>query len=185
MSDLGNPVRLKFLPSLAFTIAHQRSTTVRVLQKHTSRLASQTTRNACEVVVYPCLQAEAFHTPVTPATPATSDALISLHDLITAWPCAWQDEQTVPIEHVQKLANTAHISFAERALLRDRTRLLSRMNNEAKVRRSIKLVVLGKARAISYNNIEKARAKRAAKEVQESRARGRCSGSKSASARMI
>ena len=38
------------------------------------------------------------------------------------------------------------------------------MNNEVKVRRSIKSVVLEKAKIISYKNIEEARAKRAAKE---------------------
>ena len=39
------------------------------------------------------------------------------------------------------------------------------MNNEAKVRRSTKSVVLGKAKVMSYKDIEVARAKRAAKEV--------------------
>ncbi len=38
------------------------------------------------------------------------------------------------------------------------------MNNEAKVRRSTKSVVLGKAKVMSYKDIEEARAKRAAKE---------------------
>jgi len=38
--------------------------------------------------------------------------------------------------HVQKLANAAKISFAERVLLRDQIRFLSSMNNEAKVRQS-------------------------------------------------
>jgi hypothetical protein len=39
------------------------------------------------------------------------------------------------------------------------------MNNEAKVRRSTKSVVLGKAKVMSYEDIEEAREKRAAKEV--------------------
>jgi hypothetical protein len=45
--------------------------------------------------------------------------------------------------HIQKLANAAQASFAERALLdaerallRDQNQMLMRMNNEAKVRRS-------------------------------------------------
>jgi hypothetical protein len=38
------------------------------------------------------------------------------------------------------------------------------MNNEAKVRRTTKSVVLGKAKVMSYEDIEEARAKRAAKE---------------------
>ena len=39
------------------------------------------------------------------------------------------------------------------------------MNNEAKVRRSTKLVVLWKVKVMSYEDNEEARAKRAAKEV--------------------
>jgi len=67
--------------------------------------------------------------------------------------------------HVQKLANAAQISFAERDLLHDRNQMLIRMNNEAKVRRSTRLVVLGKAKVMSFEDIEVARAARAAKEV--------------------
>jgi hypothetical protein len=48
---------------------------------------------------------------------------------------------------------------------RDQNQLLTRINDEAKVRRSTKLVVLGKAKVMSYEDIEEARAKRAAKEV--------------------
>lgn len=39
------------------------------------------------------------------------------------------------------------------------------MNNEAKVRQSINLIVLGKAKIISYKNIEKTRTKRATKKI--------------------
>ena len=66
--------------------------------------------------------------------------------------------------HVQKLASAAQISFAERALLRDQNRPLSRMNNEAKVRRSTKPVVLGKAKVMSYEDLSEARVRRAAKD---------------------
>ncbi|KAL8696242.1 MAG: hypothetical protein Q9201_007759 [Fulgogasparrea decipioides] len=38
------------------------------------------------------------------------------------------------------------------------------MNNKAKVRRSTRSVVLGKAKVMSYEDLEEARAKRAAKE---------------------
>ena len=76
------------------------------------------------------------------------------------------DETTIQRlqRHIQKLANNAQISFAERVLLRDQIRFLSSMNNEAKFRRSTKSVVLGKAKVVSYEDIEEARAKRAAKE---------------------
>jgi hypothetical protein len=43
--------------------------------------------------------------------------------------------------------------------------MLTRMNNKAKVRRSTRSVVLGKAKVISFEDIEVARAARAAKEV--------------------
>ena len=42
---------------------------------------------------------------------------------------------------------------------------MHRMNNEAKVRQSTRSVVLGKAKVMSYEDIEEARAKRAVKEV--------------------
>ncbi len=66
---------------------------------------------------------------------------------------------------MQKLANAAQISFAERALLYDQNQMLTRMNNEAKVRRSTRSVVLGKAKVMSFKDIEVARAARAAKDV--------------------
>ena len=56
------------------------------------------------------------------------------------------------------------MSFAERALLHDRIQFLSSMNDEAKRRRSTRAVVLGKAKVMSYEDLEEARAKRAAKE---------------------
>ncbi len=39
------------------------------------------------------------------------------------------------------------------------------MNNEAKVRRSTRLIVLGKAKVISYKDIKEVRVKRTTKEV--------------------
>jgi hypothetical protein len=73
---------------------------------------------------------------------------------------------------VQKLANAAQISFAERDLLHDRNQMLIRMNNEAKVRRSTRSVVLGKAKVMSFEDIEVARTARAAKEVKGKGKRG-------------
>ncbi|KAJ4329553.1 hypothetical protein N0V95_010193, partial [Ascochyta clinopodiicola] len=75
---------------------------------------------------------------------------------------------------IQKLASAARISFAERALLQDHNRFLFKINNEAKVRRSTKSVVLGKAKVMSYEDLEAAREKRAAKERDaESKKEGR------------
>jgi len=75
--------------------------------------------------------------------------------------------------HVQKLANAATTSFAERALQKEQIRFLHKVNNEAKVRRSTKSVVLGKAKVMSYEDLEEARAKRAAKDVAKGKGKGR------------
>lgn len=102
---------------------------------------------------------------MTPATPVTSDALMSLHSLITQYTYALDETSKQSLQRrIQKLANAAHISFAERALLQDQNRFLFKMNNEAKIRRSTKSVVVGRAKVMSYEDIEEARAKRAVKE---------------------
>lgn len=77
-------------------------------------------------------------------------------------------------KHVEKLANAAQESFAELALLRVERDFLMEMNNEAKVRRSTRSVVLGTAKVMSYEDIEEARAKRTAKDAQKGKGkRGR------------
>lgn len=48
------------------------------------------------------------------------------------------------------------------------------MNNEAKVRRSTKFVVLGKGKITSYEDLEEARAKRAAKDTAKTKGKGTC-----------
>ncbi|KAL5330964.1 hypothetical protein ACEPPN_000491 [Leptodophora sp. 'Broadleaf-Isolate-01'] len=60
---------------------------------------------------------------------------------------------------LQKLANTAQVSFAECALLNNRNQSLTKANNEAKVRRSTKPVVLGKGKAkvMSFKDLEAAK----------------------------
>jgi hypothetical protein len=55
--------------------------------------------------------------------------------------------------------------FAESALLYDQKQMLISMNNEAKVRRSTRSIVLGKAKVMRFEDIEVARAVRAAKDV--------------------
>ena len=76
--------------------------------------------------------------------------------------------------YVRKLADAAQISISERALLHDQNQTLVRMNNEAKARRSTRSVVLGKAKVMSFEDIEVARTARAAKEVAKGKGkRGR------------
>ena len=110
-----------------------------------------------------CPQSEVLQTPVTPMS---AEALTSLHNLIKQDAHTFNKTSTQRLQrHVQKLANAAQRSFAEGALLRDQNQFLTSMNNKAKVRRSTKSVVLGKAKAISYEDIEEARTKRAPKDA--------------------
>jgi len=134
----------------------------------------------CEIDL--CPQVEVLQTPVT------LEALTLLHNLIKQDACAEDEMSKQRLQrHIQKFANAAQTCFAERALQREQIRFLRKVNNEAKVRLSAKSLVLGKAKVMSYEDLEKARAKRAAKdaaksegkrktrpEAQESGARGRC-----------
>ena len=119
-----------------------------------------------------CHQGEIVQTPATPVTPVTSEALASLQNVIK------QDAHTLDEtskqrlqRHLQKFANAAQISFAQRTLQQDQIRFLVKMNKEAKVRRSTKSVVLGKAKVMSYEDFEEARAKRAAKDAAKDAAK--------------
>jgi hypothetical protein len=99
-------------------------------------------------------------------TSVLAKALTSLYNLIKQDAHTLNKASTQRLQrHVQKLANAAQVSFAKRALLRDQSQFLHYINNKAKVRRLTWSVVLKKAKVISYKDIEKARAKRAAKEV--------------------
>lgn len=108
----------------------------------------------------------------SPVTPVSVEALTSLHNLIK------QDAHTLDEtsiqrlqRHVQKLANAAHTFFAERVLLNDRIQFLSRMNDEAKRRRSTRAVVSGKAKVMSYEEPIAKRAERDAKD--QAKAKGK------------
>ncbi len=122
---------------------------------------STITRDA-EIRIGPCHQ-DAIQTPVTPVS---AEGLASLHDLIKQDANTLNGTGTQRLErHLQKLVDSAHMSFAERALLHDQNQVLTRLNNEAKVRRATRSVVLGKAKVMSFEDIEVARATYAAKEV--------------------
>jgi hypothetical protein len=135
----------------------------RVLRATPKPPAQSTVPRADEIKVGSCEQDEI---PQTPVTPVLAEALASLYNIIKQ-DALTLNETSIPRlqRHIQKLANAAQMSFAQRALLNDQNQLLTRMNNEAKVRRSTKSVVLGKAKVMSFEDIEVARATRAAKEV--------------------
>jgi hypothetical protein len=98
-----------------------------------------------------------------------------LHNLIKQAACA-EDEmskQRLQRQHIQKFANDAQTCFAECALQREQIHFLRKVNNEAKVRRSTKSLVLGKAKVMSYEDLEEARAKRAAKDAAKAKGKGK------------
>ena len=102
----------------------------------------------------------------TPVTPISSEALTSLLTLIKQDPC----DETSAKRHrrlVQKLANAAEMSFAQQALNQDQIQHLTKINDESKPRRKTKSEILGKARVMSYEDIEAARAKRAEQEADK------------------
>ena len=120
---------------------------------------------ADEIRVGSCHQDEV---PQTPVTPVSAEGLASLYSLIKQDAHTLNGTSIQRLErHVQKLVDAAQISFAERALLHDQKQMLTRMNNEAKVRRSTKAVVLGQGqgRVMSFEDIEAARAARAVKDA--------------------
>jgi hypothetical protein len=98
-------------------------------------------------------------------TPVKAEALGSLHAMTKRDAQAHDAKSKQRLQkHVQKLASVAQISFAERALLQDQNRLLFKVNNKAKVRRSTRSVVLGRAKVMMFGELEEARSKRAAKD---------------------
>jgi hypothetical protein len=130
--------------------------------RHTPRPPDAATMPEAVEVVTSFPQDEELQTPVTPVT---TEALASLHNLIKQDTLGPHDQSTQRIQrHVQKLASAAQISFAECALLRDQNQFLSEINKEAKVRRSTRSLILGKAKVMSYEDLEVARENRAAKD---------------------
>jgi hypothetical protein len=113
-------------------------------------------------------QGEVLLTPVTPR------GLTLLHNLIKQDADAEDEMSKQRLQkHLQKFANAAHTCFAERALQRDQIHFLKKINNEAKVRRATPSLVLGKAKVMSYEDLEEARAKRAMKDAAKAKGKGK------------
>jgi len=152
----------------------------RVLRVTPKPPAQSTLPNADEIKVGICPQEEVLQTPVTPVTPMTpvsAEGFSSLYNQIKQDALTLNETSQQRLRRrVQKLANAGQGSFAEVALLRYQNQFLTRMNNEARVRRSTKSVVLGKGegKVMSFEDIEEARAKRTAKEaIKDKGKRGR------------
>lgn len=105
--------------------------------------------------------------PVTPVTPVTAEAFASLRDLILERNRhALNDGERQNLQrHLQKFTKAAQTSIARGSLQQERIQFLQEMNNEAKVRRTAKSNVLGRAKVMSYEDLEAARAKREEKEA--------------------
>ena len=112
----------------------------------------------------------------TPVTLVSAEAFISLQNLIIKQDAhALNETSKQSLErYLQKLAKAAQTSFAKGALQQDQIRFLTTINNEAKVRRSTKSLILGKAKVMNYEDLEEARAKRAEKEAaKEAKGKGK------------
>lgn len=66
---------------------------------------------------------------------------------------------------IQKLSKAAHLAFSNGILQRDQIRFLTKINDKAKVRRSTRADILGRAKVMGFDELEEARAKRAEKEA--------------------
>lgn len=104
----------------------------------------------------------------SPVTPTSAEAVAALQDLIK------QDAEVLEAssrqrlqKHLQKLTNATQLSFAERALLTEHNQFLAKINNEAKPRRATRGKVVGTARVMSYEDIERAKAERAISEARK------------------
>jgi REP element-mobilizing transposase RayT len=74
--------------------------------------------------------------------------------------------------HLHKLAEATQLSLAKGSLQENHIRFLLTVNNEAKVRRSTKSLVLGKAKVMGYEELVEAGEKRVKKEAAQ-RAKGK------------
>jgi hypothetical protein len=114
-----------------------------------------------------CSQGEVLQTPTSPTS------LTALHILMQRDACADNEISKQRLQrHIQKFANAVQTSFAERAIQREQIQFLRKVNNEGKVRQATKSLVIGKAKVMSYEDLEEARAKRAAKDAAKAKGKG-------------
>ena len=142
----------------------------RVLREIPEPPAEPTLAEANEVTVRPHLQDEIVRTP---ATPVSAEALIKLQNMIIQQDAHTLDETSKQSlqRHLQKLTNATQMSFAQDALQQDHIQFLTAINNEAKLRRSTKSIVLGKAKVMSYEDLVAKRREREAKEQDKTKGR--------------
>jgi hypothetical protein len=112
----------------------------------------------------------------SPTTPVSAEGIASLQDLIAqqnTHNCNEASQWRVQ-RLIHKLVKAAQMSLAKRILQQHHIRFLMAINNEAKVRRSTRPVVLGTAKVMSYEDLEEARVKRAEKDAaKEAKGKGK------------
>jgi len=110
------------------------------------------------------------------ANVVSAEAFMSLQNLIIQRDAHALDETSKQnlARHLQNCAKAFQKSSAKGILQEDQIQFLTTINNEAKVRRSTKLLVLGKAKVMSYEDLEEARVKRVVKEsTQAAKGKGK------------
>jgi hypothetical protein len=145
----------------------------RVLKNMPKPPADLSISRADEAIVGSCLQDEI---PRTPVTPVSADGFMTLQNLIIKQVAhALDDTSKQKLErHVLKFTKAGQQLLVKEALKDERIQFLNTINNEAKVRRSTKSLVLGKAKVMSYEDLQEARAKRAEKEAaKEAKGKGK------------
>lgn len=73
----------------------------------------------------------------------------------------------------EKLSHAAQTFLAKNALLRDQNRFLTKINDESKARRATKSTILGKARVMTWEDLEEARKKDAEKKAKKAAKKAR------------
>jgi hypothetical protein len=133
----------------------------RVLRETQKAPAKLTAPKANNEMVISGLQEEVPQTSVTPITPVTTEALTSLQDFINqdAFTLARTSRQRLQ-RHGQKIASATQIPF------QNQNPSLSKIKNEATVRRSTRLEVLRKAKGMRYEDLKEVQAKHVAKEKE-------------------
>lgn len=114
--------------------------------------------------------------PLTPVTPASTEAFSMLQNLTVAqYASQLNDTSKRNLQrHLQKFAKGTGAVVAKTMLQEDQISFLLRTNNEAKVRRTTKLLVLGNAKVMSFEDLAAAGVKRAERDVVRTNKKGKC-----------
>jgi hypothetical protein len=105
----------------------------------------------------------------TPTTPKSGEGLARLLAMIEHVPKEPSDEASNQHKErlQQKVSHAAQTFLAKNALLRDHNKFLTKIDDESKTRRATKSTILGKARVMTWEDLEKKRQERAEKEEKK------------------